>query len=457
MKPIPTKVTISKTDISDLKGFEERLAEAVRYPTVSYEDTSMIDYESFVDFHRFLLEAFPSVFENVSVDTINKYSLLLKWSGSNKDLKPGIFMAHQDVVPVSDDTRDLWKHPPFSGTIINDTLYGRGSIDDKVNLIAQLEAADFLIKQGFKPERDLYFAFGHDEEIGGLDGALVIAQLLKERQVQADFVIDEGGYVATGMVPGVDKSVALVGTSEKGFLNLELSVNIDGGHSSMPDKNNAIDVMSKALTNLHNSPFSPSISQSVQDFFRYIAPHSSFVNKMAMSNPWLFKSLIYKSYGKTGAGAAMIHTTMVPTIIHGGEKDNVIPNIVTANVNYRITPGMTIDEVVAHTRKAIKNPDIDIKIKDGAREATPVSPVNTRCFDMIAASVEANFEGSITTPFLMIAGTDSKHFNIISDNIYKFSPMKNPIGFHGVNEQLYLKDYAKTIGFYIDFIKNLDR
>ncbi|MCO5231468.1 MAG: M20/M25/M40 family metallo-hydrolase [Chitinophagales bacterium] len=446
---------LPRTDISSINGYKERVAKALTYQTVSYEDTSLIDYNTFLEFHKYLQSTFPIIFENLTLETVNKYSILLKWSGSNPQLKPGILMAHQDVVPVSEDTKDLWRFPPFEGIIKDDTLFGRGSIDNKANLISQLEAINFLLQQNFKPQRDIYFVFGHDEEIGGKQGALAVAQLLKSRNIQADFVLDEGGYVSTGIVPGVTRPVALVGTAEKGFLNLELSVNIDGGHSSMPNKDNAINTLSKALVNLSNTPFPSSISPSVQSFMAHVSPHSSFINRLAMSNLWLFKPLIYNIYSQTAPGDAMIRTTMVPTIIKGGEKDNVIPNIAVANINYRINSGTTIQDVIDHTTKAINNPLVHISMKSQGQEATGVSPVNTESFQHISSSVASNFENSITTPFLMIAGTDSKHFDIVSQNIYKFSPLANPYGFHAVNEYLNLKDYKNTIGFYVDFIKKL--
>ncbi|MCZ2394861.1 MAG: M20/M25/M40 family metallo-hydrolase [Chitinophagales bacterium] len=441
------------TDISSINGYKERIAKAITYPTVSFEDTSLIDYSIFLEFHQFLKNSYPIIFKNLEFETVNEYSIVLKWTGTDSQLRPGILMAHQDVVPVSEDTKDLWRFPPFGGIIHNDTLFGRGSIDNKANLLAQLESVNLLLQQNFKPQRDIYFVFGHDEEIGGKNGALAVAQLLKSRNIQAEFVLDEGGYVSVGLVPGVSKSVALVGTAEKGFLNLELSVNIDGGHSSMPNKENAINMLSAAITDLSNQPFQPSISPSVSSFMQHIAPYSSFINRLALSNLWLFKPLIYNIYSQSAPSDAMIRTTMVPTIINGGEKDNVIPNIASANINYRINLGTTIQDVIDHTSKAINNPLVHIKKKSEGQEASGISPYNTTSFQNIASSVSSHFENSITAPFLMIAGTDSKHFDIVTKNIYKFSPLTNPSGFHGVNEYLNLKDYKNTIGFYVDFIK----
>jgi carboxypeptidase PM20D1 len=454
-KPENSTKTSTPTDLASIQGQNERISKSITFQTVSYEDSSLIDYSQFIAFHEFLKASYPNVFKKLEVETVNTYSLLLKWKGTDQSLLPGILMAHQDVVPVSEDTKNLWMHPPFEGLIKDGILYGRGAIDDKINLMGQLESVEFLLKSGFQPKRDFYLVFGHDEEIGGKNGAVQIAQLLFSRGIKAEFVLDEGGFITNDKVPGVKDAVALIGTSEKGYMNLDLSVNIKGGHSSMPTSNNAIAVLAKALSDLNTQPFSPALSTSVNDFIHHIAPYSTFVNKLAMSNMWLFKPLVFNIYSKSGAGDAMIRTTMVPTIIHGGNKSNVIPNIVKATVNLRLLPGTSIQEAVNHVKNAINNPSVKIEVQPGALEASEVSPINNEVFKSFKANIESHFDNAIVAPFLMIGGTDSRHFNIVSKNIYKFSPMIDPEGFHGVNESLNLKDYNKTIGFYVDFIKGL--
>ncbi len=452
-KQLPTEG--NKTDISSIQGADQRIAQSLTYQTISHEDTAQIDFTPFLEFHNFLRGAFPLVFNNLDVELVSNYTMVLHWKGADSTLKPGILLAHMDVVPVSDDTRALWTVPPFEGVIKGDLLYGRGAVDNKINLMAQLESIDFLLKSNFKPKRDLYFVFGHDEEIGGTNGAQKVAELMHSRGIQAEFVLDEGGFVTNDKVPGVNQPVALIGTSEKGFLNVELSLNIEGGHSSMPEKENAVNVMSKALSDLSEQPFSPSLTPSVKDFIEHIAPHSVFINRLAMSNMWLFKPLIYNIYSSAPTSDAMIRTTMVPTIIRGGEKANVIPNIVTATINYRLLPGTSVADAIAHTEKAINNPLIKVTALREQKEATGVSPSDTEPFRYIMNAIQLNFDSVIVAPFLMIAGTDSRHFGIVTPNIYKFSPMIDPVGFHGVDEFLNLKDYKKGIGFYVDFIKNL--
>jgi carboxypeptidase PM20D1 len=251
------------------------------------------------------------------------------------------------------------------------------------------------------------------------------------------------------------KAVALIGTSEKGFLTLELTVEIPGGHSSFPAKETSIDVMAKAITNLRSQPFPAQMSTSVQDFMNYIAPEMPFINKLALGNLWLFKPVVYKMYGKSAVGDAMIRTTMVPTVIQGGVKGNVIPTVVKAKVNFRTQPGTTIEDVIAHTRKAINDERVQIEVLLPNVEASPVSSPDSTAFRTIMSPLKHHFDDPVVAPFLMIGGTDSRHFYNVTPNIYKFSPMIDPIGFHGVDEQLKISDYQKTLGFYHDFLRSL--
>lgn len=445
-----TKVAVPSIDDAAL-----RLAKSITFKTVSYDDTAMIDYSQFLAFHEFLKSSFPTVFSQMTLDVVSNYTLFLQWKGKDSTLPPAIFMAHQDVVPVSEDTKDLWSVPAFDGLIKDGILYGRGVIDDKINLMAQLETAEYLLKKGFTPKRSIYFVFGHDEEIGGDQGALKVAEILKNRGIKAAFVLDEGGLITNDKIPGIDKPVALIGTSEKGGVTLELSVNIPGGHSSFPGKATAIDVLAKALVDLRSHPFSPNIAPSIADFIEYTAPEMPFHQKLVMGNSWLFKPLIYNIYSQTPMGDATIRTTMVPTIIDAGVKSNVVPTIATAKVNYRTLQGTSVKDVIEHTKKAINNEQIKIAVMPVPREATFTSSADSMGFQEMMSPLKHHFEGAIVSPFLIIGGTDSRHFKDVTPNIYRFSPMIDPIGFHGVDEQLKISDYSKSIGFYHEFILKL--
>jgi carboxypeptidase PM20D1 len=430
--------------------------QAIRFKTISYTDSTRFDSSQFMGFQRFLQKTYPLVHQQLNREVINSYSLLYIWQGKNPALKPVIFMGHQDVVPIEEETRKEWKTDPFSGELKDNYIWGRGTVDDKINVIALLEAAEKRLAQNFQPERTVYFVFGHDEEISGLKGALPIARLLESRGVKAEFVLDEGGIITRERIPGMQgKSVALVGTSEKGYLSVELSVNMAGGHSSMPEKETSIDVLSRALIKLREHPFKAQFSPSTLDFMQNVGPELPFMQKMAFANRWLFEPLIVSIYEKSGAGNATIRTTIAPTILQSGIKDNVIPAVAKATVNFRILPGTTSAAVLAYAEKTIADERIKITTVGLVSEPSAVSSSQTDDYKKIIRHIRQNLPGTLTSPFLMIGATDSRHFKNISENIFKFSPMIDPIGFHGINERLDVGSYERCIGFYYELLGDL--
>ncbi|RMD99183.1 MAG: M20/M25/M40 family metallo-hydrolase, partial [Calditrichaeota bacterium] len=187
------------------------LARALTYRTISYQDSAKFNPQPFLAFQAFLEQTFPLLHQHLQKEVVNRYSLLYTWPGSNPRLQPALLMAHQDVVPVGKETMNKWEYPAFAGQIEQGYVWGRGAMDDKASLIAICEAVEYLLKTGFQPQRTLYLAFGHDEEIGGAQGAVHIARLLQKRGLSLAYVLDEGGGMMDGMMPGIDRPVAMVG------------------------------------------------------------------------------------------------------------------------------------------------------------------------------------------------------------------------------------------------------
>ena len=388
----------------------------------------------------------------------NSFSFLYKWSGSDLTLKPIILMAHLDVVPVIKENTASWKHYPFGGEIINDTIWGRGTIDNKVGVVGIMESLELLLKDGFLPKRSIYIAFGHDEEIGGLNGAKIIAQYLKEEKIEAEFVLDEGGSIVQKLIPGIEKDVAVIGIAEKGFVSLELSVSLECGHSSMPEKETAIDVLSNAIVKLKQNPFPATISPPIEDFIKYLGPEMPFINKLVFANKSIFKSLITGIYEESASGNALVRTTTSPTIFNSGVKDNIIPLSASATINFRIIPKETIATVLDHVNKIINDERITIKTGEFVSEPSKVSSTSSFGYKTLHKTISEIYPTALVTPYLVVAGTDSRHFNDISDNIYRFSPIKinkgNIKSFHGLNERLPVSDFENSIRFYHQLIKN---
>ena len=298
----------------------DRFAQALTIKTISPENESDFDSVAFFQFNDYLKTSFPLADSLLEKKSFNHFSHLYQWKGSDPSLNPVILMAHLDVVPVIEENLPDWKQPPFEGKIVNDTLWGRGTIDDKIGVIGLLEATEALLSSGFQPKRTLYLSFGHDEEIGGLRGAKVIVEHLKAQGIAAQFVLDEGGTISQNIIPGIEKDVALIGIAEKGYVSLELSVKKEGGHSSMPEKESAIDILSTAIAKLKNNPFPAKLAGPIEGFIENIGPEMSGINKFIFANRWLFESIITGVYEKTGSGNALVRTTTAPTLFNAGSK-----------------------------------------------------------------------------------------------------------------------------------------
>jgi carboxypeptidase PM20D1 len=170
----------------DADSAARRLAEALRFRTVSLEPGSPPAVDALQGFHDFLGRSFPKTLDTLKREVINEHSLLYTWQGTNPGLKPILFAAHMDVVPVEAGTEEEWTHPPFGGVIADGFIWGRGTMDMKTSLMGILEAVEHLIDQGVTPDRTVYLAFGHDEEVGGPNGAAQISELLQSRGVTID-------------------------------------------------------------------------------------------------------------------------------------------------------------------------------------------------------------------------------------------------------------------------------
>ncbi len=436
----------------------ENLSKAITYPTISHDIDLPIDTLAFISFHQFLANAYPLIHFNLKKEVFSEFSLLYTWEGRNPELKPVILMAHMDVVPAGET--DRWEKPPFSGENDGTFIWGRGTLDDKGPMIAILEAVERLIAEDYMPERTTYLAFGHDEEIYGYKGARVIANTLKERGVKAEFILDEGLVITSGIAPMISKPLATIGISDKGYLSVALTVEMEGGHSSTPEKESAITVLNEALHNIINKQMKTDISGPVKDFIRYTGPEMPFLPRAIFANQWLFKGLIVKLYTSSNAGNASIRTTTAPTIINAGIKENMVPTKAEAVVNFRIIPGETSDDVIQHMHRAISDGRVKISIVGHAEEPSPVSPLNSLGFELIQTTIKQVYPEAIVTPMVVVGQTDSRHYADVSRDIYRFVPVtytqEDLARVHGLNERISIEDFKKAIGFYYQLIKNTD-
>ncbi len=344
-----------------------RFADALKIRTISYSIDVPPEAEAMREFHRYIEEHFPLVHQRLQRETVNDHSLLYTWRGRDPQRKPIIFMGHIDVVPVEPTTEGQWSHPPFEGRVAEGFIWGRGALDDKFGVMGILEAVEYLLAKGFQPEPTIYLAFGHDEELGGPRGAQETARLLASRGVQAEMVLDEGGSLVRGGIPGIEEPVACIGIAEKGYLSIELTARVTGGHSSSPPKHTAIGILSAAIEKLENNQMKPSLRGPVKEFIEHIGPEMPFGYRLLLANLWLLQPVLNSTFPSNPALNASIRTTTAVTIVQGGVKENVLPSSAVAIVNFRLLPGNTIADVVEHVRRETADPHIEVRPGRGTR------------------------------------------------------------------------------------------
>ncbi|MBU7013378.1 MAG: M20 family peptidase [Theionarchaea archaeon] len=436
----------------------ERLSKAVQFRTISYQEETECDRKQFQGLHEYLKEAFPKTHSTLTREVVADYSLLYTWKGKNLNVSPILLMSHLDVVPIEPGTESEWTCPPFSGDIKDGYIWGRGTMDIKEGVLGILEAVEALLQEDFVPERTIHLAFGHDEEVGGPRGASSIAALLKERGVALEYVLDEGGTNTIGIIPGVNVPVALVGVAEKGYISLELSVRSEGGHSSMPPRETAAGILSRAISNLERHRFPSKFKGVVRDLVEYTGPEMTFIKKILFANLWLFKGLVVSQLSESPNTDSLIRTTTAPTILEGGTKENILPKRVRAVVNFRILPGETTETVMKRVADVINDSRVEIAQMTQAWNPSQISDTNSQSFAAIQRTIRQIFPSTVVAPYLVTGATDSRHYLPLTRNVFKIVPLvvtsEDLKRIHGTDERISVENYTECIQFYIQLIKN---
>jgi len=441
----------------DERQLAERFAGSLRIRTIS-DDRSLEERGPyFLAFHDYLAATFPLAHAALTREVVDEYSLLYTWPGMNASLPPVVLMGHFDVVPVDEATDERWTHPPFAGVVAEGNVWGRGALDNKVNVVGLLEAVETLVAAGFAPERTIYFAFGHDEEIGG-GGAAAIARTLESRGVNPLYVLDEGGAVIGGLVRSLPEPVAYVGIAEKGTLSLELTVESSGGHSSMPPRETAIGTLSRAIGRLEGHPFPLTLTNVPRSMLLRLGPALPFEQRLVIANLWLFEPLVVRRLGADVSGAPMLRTTTAPTMLRAGTKDNVLPVRATAVVNFRILPGDDVASVTERARRTIDDARVSIRALADARDPSPIADPSSPAFAALEKTVHEIFPGVLVTPYLVVGSTDAHYYAHLSSSVFRFSPVRlesSDVGrLHGTDERVSVESYADAVRFYVRLIEN---
>ncbi|MDY7232790.1 M20 family peptidase [Hyalangium rubrum] len=454
----PANVQLAPAVTFDRARAAEHLSQAIQIPTISHQDPSENQPAEWERLHAWLQTTYPSAHAAMTRELVAGHTLVYTWKGTDANLSPIVLMAHQDVVPVTKGTEKDWKHPPFAGVIAEGSVWGRGTLDNKGSLVSIFEALEALALQGFSPRRTVMLVLGHDEEANGL-GAQGVAALFKSRGITAEFVLDEGMVVISDN-PITRAPLAIIGVAEKGYATLVVTAQATGGHSSTPPKETGVTTLARAVTAIVEDPFPLDFQGPGAAMVRSAAAHASFPVKMAVANTWLFEPLLVSQVGATPEGAALLHTTIAPTMLKGSPKENVLPQEATAWINYRFAPGDASTEVMARAKAAVGDLPVTLSWTKTPNEASPVSSTTSESWKALAA-VAGEISGAPVAPGLVLAGTDSRYLQPVAKDVYRFQPieltMASTSQIHGTNEHLSLEGMERMVQFYARLIATTAR
>ncbi|PCI60024.1 MAG: hypothetical protein COB37_10330 [Kordiimonadales bacterium] len=445
---------VANLDPSETNKIAANLAAAIRIKTVSFALDRAPDDAEFKAFHAFLETTYPAAHAVLNKEIISDYSLMYRWpaANANSSKKPVALLAHMDVVPVPETGLGNWTEAPFAGVIdAGGNIWGRGSVDNKGSVIALMETAERLAKAGFQPDRDIYFLFGHDEELGGDNGAAVMAKLLQERGVHFSWVLDEGSAIAVDIVPGLKSPLAAISLGEKGSVSLRFSAKAKGGHSSAPKSYTAASLAAKAGVAVMDNPYPYILDDNLAALLLAAAPELPFVRRLAVANLWLTRSVLEEKLAESQTMAAFMHTTTAFTMMKSGTKTNILPQYGEAVVNYRIHPRDTVASVVERATDLIANENVKVT-RLGGREATNMSSVDGEGYRVIAETIREEFGDIPVVPTLTVQGTDSRHYDGVADGVYRFGPLvfgpEDLQRIHGTNEHIHKDAFARQVEFF---------
>ncbi len=432
-----------------------KLQALVRIPTVSDRDPAKVDEAAFDKLLAEHERLFPLLYSTLELIRVGSHALLFRWPGA-RNARPVVLMAHVDVVPV--DESAPWQHPPFGAEIHDGAVWGRGTLDDKGCVVAISEAVERLLGRGFTPAQDVWLSFGCEEEVGGTAAAQA-AEELARRGVHPWFVLDEGGAVAGEAFPGIRPPVAVIGVTEKGTTSVELRVDGRGGHGSTPARHGPAARLARAILRVDRSSMPARLPEPTVELFRRLAPHAPAPLRPLMARADRLRPALTRAIVAAGPEpAAMTRTTFATTTLSGSSALNVIASTARAGLDIRVMVGDTVDDVISHLHKAIRDESVTIEVIE-AGEASPVSPVDDDAFRLLESTVTELFPEAIPAPYVMMAATDSRHFTAICPRVYRFAPFRmskaQREAIHSYDERLGVDDFLLGIDWYQRLIERL--
>ena len=391
-----------------------------------------------------------------------KKNLVVRLHGTGAK-KPVLLMGHLDVVEAH---REDWTTDPFQLVEKDGYFYGRGTEDMKASDAIFVVTMMRLKREGYKPDRDIILALTADEEGGKSNG---IDWLLKNRRdlVDGEFALnaDGGGVITEKGKP----FVVAMGASEKLYADYELEVTNPGGHSSMPTPENAIYRLSDALVQLQNYHFPFELNDVTRAFFQQTAKVQQgqvAADMLAVTKTPPDEAAIER-LSQDPYYNALMHTTCVATRVQAGHANNALPQRATANVNCRILPGHSRDEILQVLTKVVDDPKVSLsyvnngmKVIMGDREKTALPPVALKpaVMDPLEKISADMWPGAPVVPEMGTGATDGVYTNPAGIPTYGVSGLAIDVDddrSHGRDERLPVESYYDGAVFYHRYLKTM--
>ena len=446
--PVPCTTEIAQSEI-DIAA--EKLGAMVRVPSVSKAEDK--DLTEFYHYHAVLEQHFPLLHRTLEKEILNG-TLLYRWAGADSTKKPIMLMGHQDVVPATDEG---WRVPAYSGAVIDGDLYGRGALDCKSTMYVELQAVEELLAEGFTPPCDVYLSYSINEETGG-DGAAAVVRQLKEKGITFAIVLDEGGAVIEQPVDGMDRPYAVLGITEKGYMDVKITARGKGGHSSTPPRNTpAARLFAFANEIEKKRPFEKKLLPEVEEMFAAMAPSFSFPLRLVLGNVKLFKPLLMALMPVVSPfGEAVMATTCCFTMMRGSNAANVIPKEPYLIANLRTSVHQNCEASLAVLKKYAAKYDLELEVLM-QRDASPISNIHSAEYTYLTECIAKQFPDVGIAPYVIMGGTDCRHFHALTENAIRFCPVRmtsaQSASCHGVDENVTLEALAEGVRFFKLFLK----
>ena len=399
---------------------------------------------------------YPRVFDVLDARRVAGHSLLLEWPGSEPASKPIMLLTHLDVVPVESATVADWTYPPYAGQLAAGQVWGRGAIDNKSSIVSIMHAIRHLIALDFQPRRTVYIGVSHDEEVGGAMGARGISNVLRDAGTELEFTLNEGLAVTDGLIKGVESPVAMIGLAERGYFSVRLTARATGGHSSIGGEDNAINRVAEALHRLAQQPMDAVLTAPTLDMLTTLAPSMGTLGRFVLSRPDLFGALIKRQLLGSVETRSLVQTSITPTMLNAGVKENVVARVATAVVNVRPIPGNSVEACIEHIQRVTEGLGISATIIAEATGASPVSRSDVAAYRAVESAIGAIFPDALIAPGLAVAATESRFYSDLTQANFRFMPYRldksNVRSIHGVDERMDIDNLHEMVKFFVTLL-----